>query len=127
VDETLMILAVDIFLCTLANITLIVLNPSTSIDENGLLAVSKGSFVEIQCNSGADNLLWEISPGTPIMESNAPRPSFPVYQSRDPVNIMQILYIQNFSPADRALYTCKTDMFHDGILVEKSVYITNGT
>lgn len=97
-----------------------------TVDENGLVSVSAGSYVEVQC-SGSGDLMWVYSSGAAVMESNDVNPSFNVFQTHDPTRVPRIqhLVIQNFSPDDIALYTCTTDLVVSGISIAESVYISS--
>jgi hypothetical protein len=93
--------------------------------DNGVVSVTDNSPVEIQC-SGSGDLTWESSSGAAITESNAlTPPPFNVYQTHDPANNIQSLFIRDFSPADTALYTCRTDLVVNGASFEESVYISS--
>jgi hypothetical protein len=112
-------------LCIIARI-MMTAGGRINVDDNDFAAVIDGNFVEIRCSSGYGVLNWEFSSGEAITESNALDPPFPIYQTFDPANDFQSLYIQRFSPADIAHYICNTGIILGGVLFKESVYITSG-
>ena len=90
------------------------------VDENSIISVSDGSYVEVSC-SGSEALTWEVSSGRAITGNNS---SSNVFQAQDQINNIQRLVIQNFSSADAALYTCTTDVVN-GTHVSESAYISS--
>ena len=87
------------------------------VDENSIISVSDGSYVEVYC-SGSEALTWEVSSGRAITGN----PN--VFQAQDQINNIQRLVIQNFSSADAALYTCTTDIVNR-THVSESAYISS--
>jgi cytochrome c oxidase assembly protein Cox11 len=94
------------------------------VDNNGLVTLPNGVHVEVQCSSSrSGDLSWVSSPGAKITEIGAGSTPIVLYQTHDPANNIQSLFIRNFSPMHIALYTCRMDT---GISLERSVYITSG-
>ena len=95
-----------------------------NVIDDGLVSVAASSFVEILC-SGSRNLTWESSTGAVITEATLLHPTFNVFQTHNPTNNTQSLVIQKFSPNDKALYTCRTNLTANRNTFEESVYISS--
>ena len=100
-------------------------SPLITITEGRIAVVFDGARVQIHC-LGSRNILWEISSGESIVVETAINPSTNVYQRSDLTNNEQILFIENFSLANIAIYTCGTFLPVDGRSFSESVFITSG-
>lgn len=94
------------------------------IDDNRHVRTNSGSSVQIGC-SGSGALSWSTSSGVHISVERALQPTNSLYQTSDPSNNLQTLFIQNFSHSDVARYTCRTNLTADGMSIAESVFITN--
>lgn len=98
---------------------------NTVNNEGGIAIVSEGSRVVAHCLS-SHSIIWGMSSGDSIVVETRHNPSSRVYQRNDPTNSEQILFIDDFSPADIGTYTCSTSVHVDREVFSESVFITSG-
>jgi hypothetical protein len=95
--------------------------------QNGLVSVSLGSPVEIEC-AGPGNLTWVSSSGE-VDKSDVPSPPFNLFQERNPRTNVLALVIRTFRSSFIGRYACRVEDFSlDGSrrVFEAPVYISDG-